>query len=210
MNGAGEALAVSVDGASPGDDPRTPAGASPASYRPEPQKFRQVLGHFGTGVTVITAVDDGEPVGFSCQAFAALSLDPPLVVFCPALTSSSWPRIARAKLFAVNVLTEDQHDLASRFGRTAPDKFDGVGWAPDRAGSPVLDGVLTWAGCEVEAAYPGGDHYVVIGRVRELGECGSQRPLLFYRGRYATSAEKGGPPEVVETLLAWPRHADWM
>ncbi len=210
MNGAGEALAVIVDGVSARGDPQPPSGASPASYEPEPQKFRQVLGHFCTGITVITAIDDGEPVGFSCQAFAALSLDPPLVVFCPALTSTSWPRIARAKLFAVNVLTEDQHDLAGRFGRSAPDKFDGVGWAPDGAGSPVLDGVLTWAGCEVEAVYPGGDHHIVIGRVRELGECGRKRPLLFYRGRYATSAESGGPPEVVETLLAWPRYADWM
>jgi len=186
------------------------SGASPASFRPEPQKFRQVLGHFCTGITVITAVDDGEPVGFSCQAFAALSLDPPLVVFCPAVTSSSWPRIARTKTFAVNVLTENQHEIAGKFGRSGPGKFDGVTWAPDAAGSPVLDGVLTWAGCEVEAVYPGGDHSIVIGRVRELGECGSERPLLFYRGRYGTSAAQAGPPEVVETLLAWPRHADWM
>lgn len=186
-------------------------GARPVSYSPEPQKFRQVLGHFCTGITVITAVEDDQPVGFSCQAFAALSLDPPLVVFCPSLTSTSWRRIVRAKLFAVNVLTEDQHQLARRFGRSGTDKFDGVAWSPDGAGSPVLDGVLTWAGCEVEAVHPGGDHHVVIGRVRELGECGGQRPLLFYRGRYAvTSAEPGGPPEVVETLLAWPRHADWM
>jgi 3-hydroxy-9,10-secoandrosta-1,3,5(10)-triene-9,17-dione monooxygenase reductase component len=183
---------------------------APVSYPPEPQKFRQVLGHFCTGVTVITAIHDGEPVGFSCQAFAALSLDPPLVVFCPAQTSATWPRIARTKLFTVNVLTEDQHDLAGTFGRSGNSKFAGVGWSPDGAGSPVLDGVLTWAGCEVEAVYPGGDHTIVIGRVRELGACGSQRPLLFYRGRYATLAESAGPPEVVETLLAWPRHADWM
>lgn len=199
MNGARGALAVIVG-----------RGTKPASYRPEPEKFRQVLGHFATGVTVITAIDEGEPVGFSCQAFAALSLDPPLVVFCPSGQSTSWPRIARAGRFAVNVLTEDQHELASRFGRSSQRKFEGVSWAPDSAGSPVLDGVLTWAGCELEAVHPGGDHQVVIGRVRELGECGSQRPLLFYRGRYATSAESGGPPEVVETLLAWPRHADWM
>ncbi len=185
-------------------------GAGPVSYEPEPQKFRQVLGHFCTGITVITAVDDGEPVGFSCQAFAALSLDPPLVVFCPALTSVTWPRIARGKQFAVNVLTEDQHDLAGKFGRSGSGKFDGVTWVPDGAGSPVIDGVLTWAGCEVVAVHPGGDHSIVVGRVRELGECGGQRPLLFYRGRYATSAESAGPPEVVETLLAWPRHADWM
>jgi 3-hydroxy-9,10-secoandrosta-1,3,5(10)-triene-9,17-dione monooxygenase reductase component len=210
MNGAGEALAVIVGGANPESDPSTSPQAKPASYLPEAEKFRQVLGHFATGVTIITAIDDGEPVGFSCQAFAALSLNPPLVVFCPALSSTSWTRIARGKLFAVNVLTEEQHDLASQFGRSGPHKFSGVRWAPDGAGSPVLDGVLTWAGCEVEAVYPGGDHHIVIGRVRELGECGSQQPLLFYRGRYATSAESGGPPEVVETLLAWPRHADWM
>jgi 3-hydroxy-9,10-secoandrosta-1,3,5(10)-triene-9,17-dione monooxygenase reductase component len=185
-------------------------GTRPASFPPEPQKFRQVLGHFCTGITVITAVDEGEPVGFSCQAFAALSLEPPLVVFCPALTSATWPRIAKAKVFAVNVLTEDQHDVAGRFGRSGAGKFDGVAWSPNAAGSPVLDGVLTWAGCAVEAVHAGGDHHIVIGRVRELGECGSQRPLLFYRGRYATSAESAGPPEVVETLLAWPRHADWM
>jgi 3-hydroxy-9,10-secoandrosta-1,3,5(10)-triene-9,17-dione monooxygenase reductase component len=116
----------------------------------------------------------------------------------------------KGKMFAVNVLTEDQHDVAMRFGRSGPRKFDGVKWTPDGAGSPVIGGALTWAGCEIEAVHPGGDHNVVIGRVRELGECGSQRPLLFYRGRFATSAESGGPPEVVETLLAWPRHADWM
>jgi 3-hydroxy-9,10-secoandrosta-1,3,5(10)-triene-9,17-dione monooxygenase reductase component len=180
------------------------------SYEPEPEKFRQVLGHFCTGITVITAVDDGEPVGFSCQAFAALSLDPPLVLFCPAHTSATWKRIAQAKLFAVNVLAEDQRELARRFGRSGTGKFDGVAWSPDRAGSPVLDGVITWAGCEIEAVHQGGDHHIVTGRVRELGDCGSQRPLLFYRGRYATSGKSEGPPEVVETLLAWPRHADWM
>lgn len=182
----------------------------PVSHEPDPQKFRQVLGHFCTGITVITAIDDGEPVGFSCQAFAALSLDPPLVVFCPARTSTTWTRIAKAKLFTVNVLAEHQRELARRFGQTGPGKFDGVAWSPDGAGSPVLDGVLTWAGCEVEAVHEGGDHHIVTGRVRELGEYENQRPLLFYRGRYATAGKTQGPPEVVETLLAWPKHADWM
>lgn len=183
---------------------------TPVSHEPDPQKFRQVLGHFCTGITVITAIDEGEPVGFSCQAFAALSLDPPLVVFCPALTSTSWPRIARAGVFAVNVLAEHQRELARRFGRAGPGKFEGVAWAPDGAGSPVLDGVLTWAGCAIEAVYDGGDHHIVTGRVRELGDCENQRPLLFYRGRYASAGKAEGPPEVVETLLAWPKHADWM
>jgi len=199
MNGPGMVLSVSVEPV-----------VRLVSYEPEPEKFRQVLGHFCTGVTVITAVDDGEPVGFSCQAFAALSLDPPLVVFCPARTSVTWTRIVQAKRFAVNVLAEDQRELARRFGRTGPGKFDGVGWSPDGGGSPVLDDALTWIGCDLDAVHAGGDHHIVTGRVRELGECGEHRPLLFYRGRYATAGLSQGPPEVVETLLAWPRHADWM
>jgi len=183
-----------------------------ARLKPDPERFRQVLGHFCTGITIITAIDDGAPVGFSCQAFAALSLDPPLVLFCPASTSSTWPKIERAGVFCANVLAADQGNLATLFGRSNPDRFTQVAWQPDSAGSPVLDGVLTWVGCEVQAVHEVGDHYVVIGSVRELGDCGPQRPLLFYRGRYSTSAVPAaeGPPEVVETLLAWPKYADWM
>ncbi len=185
---------------------------SPVTYEPDPERFRQVLGHFCTGITIITATHDGEPVGFSCQAFAALSLDPPLVLFCPARTSSTWPRIERAGHFCANVLTADQGQLATLFGRSAADRFTEVAWVPDSAGSPIIDGVLTWVSCRTVDVRPAGDHYVVIGQVLELGECGPQRPLLFYRGRYATSAAPApeGPPEVVETLLAWPKHADWM
>jgi len=182
----------------------------PVSYPPSAEKFRQSLGHFCTGVTVITTMDDGEPFGFSCQAFAALSLEPLLVMFCPAATSDTWRRIARTGAFTINVLSEDQRELAGRFGRKGAGKFDGVPWLPDGAGSPVIGGVLAWAGCTVEAVHPGGDHRIVTGRVRELGAVGSKPPLLFYRGRYATSVESAGPPEVVETLLAWPKHADWM
>ncbi len=184
----------------------------PASFEPDPERFRQVLGHFCTGITVITAIDDGEPVGFSCQAFAALSLDPPLVLFCPSRTSTTWPRIERAGYFCVNVLTADQGHLATLFGRSDARRFDTVTWAADAAGSPIIDGVLTWVSCKVQDVLTVGDHYVVVGLVGELGDVGAQRPLLFYRGRYATSAvpEAEGPPEVVETMLAWPKYADWM
>ncbi len=185
---------------------------TPVRYEPDPERFRQVLGHFATGITIITASEDGEPVGFSCQAFAALSLDPPLVLFCPALTSSTWPRIQQTGYFCANVLTAEQGQLATLFGRSKPDRFDGVEWVPDLNGSPIIDGVLTWISCRILDVHTIGDHYVVIGRVLELGECGPDRPLLFYRGRYGTSATPAaeGPPEVVETLLAWPNHADWM
>jgi 3-hydroxy-9,10-secoandrosta-1,3,5(10)-triene-9,17-dione monooxygenase reductase component len=182
------------------------------SFEPDPQRFRQVLGHFATGVTVITGSHEGEPVGFACQAFAALSLDPPLVLFCPGKQSGTWPRIARTGELGVNVLAASQRDLARTFGVTAADKFDGVPWSAARNGAPILHGVLAWAACTVEAVHESGDHFIVIARVSELGECVAGDPLLFYRGRFTLSAAADGdaPPEVVDTLLAWPRYADWM
>jgi len=186
--------------------------ALPPALDPEPAAFRRVLGHFCTGVTVITTADAAGPAGFACQSFTALSLDPPLVLFCPSRTSATWPRIAAAGHFCANVLGAGQQALARIFGTSGQDKFAGVGWAPSPRGAPVLDDALTWVGAEVEAVHDGGDHHVVIGRVTELGPCQPARPLLFYRGRYAETAPRPatGPPEVVDTLLAWPRHADWM
>ncbi len=185
---------------------------TPAAFEPEPSRFRQVLGHFCTGVTVITVRDSDGPAGFACQSFAAVSLVPPLVLLCPSRLSATWPRIARAGHFCANVLTADQRELARVFGTAGADKFAGVDWSPCSSGAPVLAGVLTWVGCAVEAVHEAGDHHVVLGRVTELGPCGTQQPLLFYRGRYGVTAAApaDGPPEVVDTLLAWPRHADWI
>ena len=175
--------------------------------------FRQVLGHFCTGVTVITTAGPDGPAGFACQAFAALSLTPPLVLFCPGRASTTWPVIERAGHFCANVLADGQQELASVFGTGGADKFAGVPWSPSPAGAPVLDGTLTWVECAVEAVHEAGDHYLVVGRVTWLGACRAGRPLLFYRGRYAAAAPRNpgtGPAEVVDTLLAWPRHTDWM
>jgi 3-hydroxy-9,10-secoandrosta-1,3,5(10)-triene-9,17-dione monooxygenase reductase component len=187
-------------------------GAGWHSLDPDPQRFRQVLGHFATGVTVLTGVADGEPVGFACQAFAALSLEPPLVLFCPAKTSTTWPRLAGSGRFCANILAAEQRDLARRFGVSGPDKFSGLAWAGDPDGLPILAGVLTWASCVVESVHEAGDHYVVIGRVTRLGDCIAGDPLLFYRGRFTLSAttDEDAPPEVLDSLLAWPRFADWM
>jgi len=172
-------------------------------------RFRRVLGHFCTGVTVVTGAG---PVGFACQAFAALSLDPPLVLFCPSRTSSTWDSIARSGAFCVNVLAEDQRDVSRTFGSSGADKFTGIGWSPAPSGSPVLDGALTWADCEIETTHPAGDHDLVIGRLTQLGPVRDAPPLLFYKGRYtgiaATSPHE--PPELVDTLLAWPRHTEWI
>ena len=193
-------------------DPVTEApGLAPGTPAPEPGRFRQVLGHFCTGVTVITTVDaDGSPCGFACQSFAALSLDPPLVLFCPSRSSATWPRIARAGHFCANVLTTRQRELARVFGTAGSDKFAGVAWSPSASGAPILAGVLTWVECAVEAVHEAGDHYLVTGRVTALGPCRAGRPLLFYRGRYTAAGQPDGPAEVVDTLLAWPRHADWI
>jgi 3-hydroxy-9,10-secoandrosta-1,3,5(10)-triene-9,17-dione monooxygenase reductase component len=175
-------------------------------------KFRQVLGHFATGVTVITGMHEGQPAGFACQAFTALSLDPPLVLFCPAKSSGTWPRISRLGELGVNVLSAAQRDLGRKFGVSAADKFDGVSWTPAANGAPILAGALAWAACSVEDVHEAGDHFIVIARVTELGECVPGEPLLFYRGRFTLSAATGEDelPEVVDTLLAWPRHADWI
>ena len=134
---------------------------------PQAEEFRQVLGHFCTGVTVITT--SGPPLaGFACQAFAALSLAPPLVLFCPSRTSATWPVIERAGHFCANVLADGQQELARRFGTTGGDKFAGVPWSPSPSG-PVLDGALTWVECAVEAVHEAGDHFLVTGQVTALG-----------------------------------------
>lgn len=171
-----------------------------------------MLGHFCTGVTVVTGVSsDGAPVGFACQAFAALSLDPPLVLFCPQRTSRSWA--AMSGHFCVNVLAESQRGLSAVFGTAGADKFAGVSWTPSSTGSPVLDGVLTWVDCSVAAVHEAGDHYVVVGSVVELGPVSDERPLLFYRGRYAAQSEldsRGEVGAVLDNLLTWQRQADWV
>lgn len=175
------------------------------------EAFRTTLGYFCTGVTVITAdPDGGTPAGFACQAFAALSLDPPLVLFCPSVRSRTWPVIERAGRFCVNVLAHDQRDVSAVFGTAGADKFASVPWKPAPSGAPVLEGVLTWVDCEVETVTTAGDHHVVTGRVTTLGPHRDARPLLFYRGGYAATEESEPTPGVLDNLITWYRHDDWI
>jgi 3-hydroxy-9,10-secoandrosta-1,3,5(10)-triene-9,17-dione monooxygenase reductase component len=146
-------------------------------------RFREVLGHFATGVAVVTTADEDGPAGFTCQAFNALSLEPPLVVFAPSRTSQSWPRIERTKVFCANVLSESQEALARVFATKSDRKFDGVGWRPGTTGSPILHDALAWAECRLEVAHDGGDHRVAIGRPLDMG-VGHGQPLVFYRGGF--------------------------
>jgi 3-hydroxy-9,10-secoandrosta-1,3,5(10)-triene-9,17-dione monooxygenase reductase component len=173
-------------------------------------RFRRVLGTFCTGVTVVTGHDGGAPVGFACQAFAALSLEPPLVLFCPGRHSLSWPVIERAGTFCVNVLAEEQRGVGAVFGRSGVDKFAGVRWSPAPSGAPVLDGALAWIDCEVHDVHEAGDHFVVIGRVRTLGEPCADRPLLFFRGSYTSTREPRPAPGILDNLITWSRNHDWL
>jgi len=172
----------------------------------DPRVFRDVLGQFCTGITIITTVHDGQPVGFACQSFAALSLDPPLVLFCPTKVSRSWAAIEASGHFCVNILGEDQQHVSARFGSREPDKFAGIDWRPGVLGSPVLDGVLAHIECTVATVHDGGDHLVVFGAVRSMSEAPKvkPRPLLFYRGEYTgIEPDKNTPAQWRDDLEAF-------
>ncbi|MBD0707203.1 MULTISPECIES: flavin reductase family protein [unclassified Streptomyces] len=158
----------------------------------DPAAFRRVLGHFASGVTIVTALDDRGPTGFACQSFASLSLDPPLIAFMVARTSTTWPRIAAAGTFCVNVLGAGQAELCRAFAVRGADKFAGVDWTPAPAtGAPRLAGAPAWVDCAIDAVHTGGDHLIVVGRVADLGaeEEGGAAPLLFHRGRFGSLAD---------------------
>jgi flavin reductase (DIM6/NTAB) family NADH-FMN oxidoreductase RutF len=150
----------------------------------DPEVMREVLGHFASGVTVVTALTAEGPAGFTCQSFSSLSLDPPLVAFAPSRTSQTWPALRAMGRFCVNVLAEGQDAVSRNFARSGVDKFEGVRWAPSAHGSPVLDGVVAWIDGELWAEYDGGDHSIVVARVLDLGADPDRRPLLFHRGSY--------------------------
>ncbi|MFF4412869.1 3-hydroxy-9,10-secoandrosta-1,3,5(10)-triene-9,17-dione monooxygenase reductase subunit [Streptosporangium sp. NPDC001559] len=174
-----------------------------------PSLFRQVLGHFCTGVTVVATMRDERPVGFACQSFAALSLDPPLVLFCPARSSGTWPDVERSGRFAVSVLAHDQRETSTLFGRGGADRFSSTPWRRSPSGSPLLEGALAWVDCSLEAVYEAGDHYIAVGRVHELGAGPSERPLLFYRGGYTVTEPPASPAGAQEGFLTWARPGDW-
>lgn len=147
--------------------------------------FRHVLGHYPTGVCVITAVEpDGTPVGMVVGSFSSVSLDPPLVSFMPDKNSSSWPRIKRAGRFCVNILASDQLNLCRRFASKGENKFAEISHRISKSGSPVLDNVVAWVDCSLHAVHEAGDHYIVLGKVLELDINRPDQPLLFFRGQY--------------------------
>jgi flavin reductase (DIM6/NTAB) family NADH-FMN oxidoreductase RutF len=150
--------------------------------------FRNAIGHFATGVTVVTSVGaDGEPVGTTANAVSSLSLDPPLVLVCFDRASMTLEAVRAHGAFAVNVLAAPQRHLSANFARRGlTAAWDEVRHRPGPTGSPRLEGVLAALECTVEHYLPGGDHEIVIGRVRDVETSGDDvAPLVFWRGGYA-------------------------
>lgn len=163
-----------------------PAEKDSSDIEIDPTLFRKVLGHYPTGVVIVASTVDDKPVGLAIGSFFSVSLDPPLVGFCVARSSSSWPRMEPTGAFGITVLAEDQQETSGRFASSAEDKFEGQQWFPGPVtGSPLLQGGLGHIDCELHAVNDGGDHVIVLGRVRHLEihrpEAG---PLLFLRGGY--------------------------
>lgn len=148
-------------------------------------RFRDVLGRFATGVTVVTGMAGDKPCGLTAQSFTSVSLDPPLVLFCVAKSSRAWPHIQQSGAFCVNLLAHDQESVSRVMATRGADKFGAVAWEPTRVtGSPRLTGILGLVDCRIEAVHEAGDHFVVIGRVVDLEATDRDQALLFYRGRY--------------------------
>jgi len=151
----------------------------------DPQSYRRILGHFLSGVAIVTGMGEEGPAGLAVNSFTAVSLDPPLVAFFPAIRSTSWPRIRAAGRFCVNILGHDQEDVCRRFAMTGADKFAGLRWSPSPNGSPLIEGSLAWIDCSLESEHPAGDHTLALGRILALDAVAdADHPLAFYRGAY--------------------------
>jgi 3-hydroxy-9,10-secoandrosta-1,3,5(10)-triene-9,17-dione monooxygenase reductase component len=147
-------------------------------------EFRRVLGHLPTGVTVITA-DLGGPVGMACNSVISVSLEPPLIAFCPARTSETWPTVRKAGRFCVNVMANHHGEATRTFSRKGIDRFAGIAHHA-RHGGRGLDDAVAWLDCEIRAVHEAGDHLIVVAEVIALDARPDASPLVFFRGDYGT------------------------
>jgi flavin reductase (DIM6/NTAB) family NADH-FMN oxidoreductase RutF/DNA-binding IclR family transcriptional regulator len=150
-----------------------------------PAVFREVMGHYPTGVTVVTGIaDDGEPIGMVVGTFASVSLDPPLVSFMPTTGSFTFARLRTATSYCINVLAHDQMDLCRLMAVPRPGKFDDVGWSMSPAGAPVLDDAVAHIHCTSDQTIEAGDHFIELCRVDDMAVNRPVTPLLFFQGGY--------------------------
>jgi flavin reductase (DIM6/NTAB) family NADH-FMN oxidoreductase RutF len=170
--------------ATPNGSAGTPVSAPVSDI--DGMRFRSVLGRFATGVVAITAIDQetSKPTGLTANSFTSVSLDPPLVGFCVAHTSSTWPRLRLADRLCINILSEPQQDVCRQLSVQGGDKFAAINWTTSPGGGPILKEALAWIECTVESEYPAGDHVIVVARVHHFDKHHEGEPLLFYRGVY--------------------------
>lgn len=150
----------------------------------ERNELRRVMGHFATGVTIITTVSkDGQPFGLTANSFTSVSLEPPLVLICVDKKAESYPHFEESRVFTVNILNNEQESLSRKFAVSGGDKFRGIAYHTGANGVPILDGALAYLECKLYSAHDGGDHTLYLGEI-EQAETVDGKPLLFYRGGY--------------------------
>jgi flavin reductase (DIM6/NTAB) family NADH-FMN oxidoreductase RutF len=149
------------------------------------EQFRHVLGHLPTGVTVIAAHGEDGPLGMAANSVTSVSLEPPLILFCPAKSSTTWPPIRDAGRCCVNIMAGHHEEVTRRFSQRGIDRFAGVGYS-DRETGPALDDAVAWIECELRDEHDAGDHTIVVAEVLAIEAADSVSPLVFFRGRYGT------------------------
>jgi flavin reductase (DIM6/NTAB) family NADH-FMN oxidoreductase RutF len=162
--------------------------------------FREAIAHFATGVTVITTLKDGKPAGMTASAVASLSLDPVLLLVCINHKLPTHEAIEGSRAFVVNVLGEGQQELALHFARPSPDKFAGIPLHTSHE-LPVLSDAIAFFVCDVHERFPGGDHSIFTGVVRDCGVTPGRRPLLYFRSGFGTLRDQHS--EALEDAVSW-------
>lgn len=153
----------------------------------DPRNFRDALGHYPSGITIITGIVDSAPVGFTCQSFYSVSIDPPLISFSVMKTSSSWPKIRPVGKCAINILSCDQVELSNTFGGPSKDRWTNVRWSTIGYGNPIIDSALVSLDCSLYAEHEAGDHIIVVCRVDHISASprpSHRSPLVYFRGSY--------------------------
>lgn len=169
------------------------AGAGDCTTPPaelDTRALRDTLGRYATGVAVVTAIDpDGHPIGLTVNSFAAVSLEPPLVLWSLANSSHNFAAFRQASHHCINILTADQQDLSNRFATWPTDRFAGLKWQPGCGGVPVIEGCCAWFEVRNGIQHPSGDHLIFVGQVERFRQGSAAAPLLFHGGRYRFLAE---------------------
>ncbi len=153
----------------------------------DPGHFREVLAHLPTGVSVLTANGPTAPIGMAANSVTSVSLSPPLMLFCPARSSTTWPDIRDVGRFCINVMAGHHEEVTRRFAAREVDRFAGVTYT-DRAGGPALAEALAWIDCEIQDEHEAGDHTIVVARVTAMEAAAGEsfEPLVFFRGSYGS------------------------